>query len=130
MSIYFPEDIWPYGKNKGLKLKYIYQFQPSYIEWAIKNKSDFKIDIDSFENFPNPTPLNYNANQFVEEFSKEELAKMKPNDLLNYALSRDVSNRYKAVNAEHISNLINEGVELPSIDYKFPKELIALNNSK
>jgi hypothetical protein len=49
--LYDIDDRIDFGKYKGEELKFIYTFEPSYIEWLIKNAKRFLIDIDQFQKY-------------------------------------------------------------------------------
>ncbi len=48
ISIYHPEDRIDFGKYKNEELKFIYTFEPTYIEWLIINTERFFIFHDEF----------------------------------------------------------------------------------
>ena len=54
MKHYAPEDIIPFGVNKGNTLKDIHHYMPKYIEWLIKYVQEFEIDVREFEVLPKP----------------------------------------------------------------------------
>ena len=53
--MYKPEHIMTFGKNKGLTLKQIYQYKPTYIQYLVEFFDGFEIDINDFRDLPNPT---------------------------------------------------------------------------
>ncbi|MFZ1791633.1 MAG: hypothetical protein WAT92_25125 [Saprospiraceae bacterium] len=124
-----PNDKLSFGKNKGVELKLVYKFQPSYIEWAILNIPSFIINILEFEKLPNPTPFHYNKDAFASEppkivdnnFSDEEFWK-----LLEMS---DTANQVKEVNSKVIQE-ISEKEILPEIEYKFPERVRNINQKK
>lgn len=120
-----PDDILNFGKNKGVKLSKIFKYQPSYIEWAIDSIEGFKIDIESFEKLPNPTPMSYNKSTFKKEKNSE------PNDLIDLLKRSDTLNNRKQVNVEQIEKMLEEENNQPQeVDYKFPERIKTLNESK
>ncbi len=72
MKLYLPEDVIGFGKNKGCTLAEIYKYQPSYIEWLIKNISNFSINIMNFKELPIPTPIEY-PRSFNYNFGVKEI---------------------------------------------------------
>lgn len=50
IKIYKPDDNLNFGKYKGEDLRFIYTFDPKYIEWLIINNDHFAIDINDFQN--------------------------------------------------------------------------------
>ncbi|TVZ23784.1 hypothetical protein JM84_2738 [Dokdonia sp. Hel_I_63] len=131
MTIYNPSEKMPYGKNKGVELKEIYKYQPSYIEWAIVNIDDFCIGIAAFESLGNVTTMNYHPKHF-------DLSRIKPIDFsdlspenLDYILNErngmlahmDVETIKKSLsdNPLHIQELK---------DFKFPEHIRAINAYK
>src|SRR5690606_8901956 len=100
--MYYPDDVLNFGKNQGESLKEVYKYQPSYIEWAIINKQDFKIHIESFENLPNPTPIEYSPENF-DVLQKNKSSKIMSADQLSEILSNaDVFNPYKEIKVKTI----------------------------
>lgn len=58
IKIYYPEDIFTFGKHEGSKIKEVYKYEPSYIfEFCIIKENIFCVDMKSFLNLPRPTPL-------------------------------------------------------------------------
>ena len=130
-KVYFPEDILDFGKNKGLSLKVIYKYQPSYIEWAISNIKEFKIDIASFEKLPNPTPISYDKELFSGNRNTKSFGEMSENKFFELLSKADTINYMKEINANTIRNLIeNDGFQPKKIDYSFPPNIVELNDSK
>jgi len=131
MKILLPEDILTFGKNKGLELKVVYKYQPSYIEWAIENVDDFKIDVKAFQKLPKPTPFSYNKYAFSCENIKKKNEDLTMEDWTELLISSDSVNQLKTTNVFTIKELIkNENNLCQEIDYKFPQRIIKLNENK
>lgn len=129
MKIYLPDDILDFGKNKGLKLSFVFKYQPSYIEWAIENITDFKIDIKAFEALPKPTPGNYNKNSFSEDKKYPLAEDQMLEDVIELIIRSDTVNQSKSINAKTWKDK-ESNQSLKSIDYRFPDRIILLNNNK
>lgn len=56
MKIYNPSDKLNFGKYKGEDLRFVYTFEPSYIEWLLIHSEWFLIDINKFKDI-NTSPL-------------------------------------------------------------------------
>lgn len=54
--IYTPSMQMNFGMHKGYELSKIYQYDPSYLEWAVKYIPTFEIEPIEFEKLPKPTP--------------------------------------------------------------------------
>lgn len=131
MRIYNPSEKMPYGKNKGVVLKEIYKYQPSYIEWAIINVDDFCIDIDAFEILGDVTTVNYHPKHF-------DLSRIRPVDFtdlspenLDYILNeRNGMHAYMDVTTiqESISNTPSMSQKFEN--FKFPEHIRAINAYK
>ena len=131
-----PKDILRFGKNYGLTLGEVYQFQPSYIEWAILKKDDFKIDMEEFECLPAPTTIGYNPRRFEDRSSSGDIVKningkleIDIEEIKNLMDSTDVYNQ--ALSALEIKEMIEDGeiyVELNN--FKFPKRIREANDAK
>lgn len=139
MNILRPDDILSFGKNGGLSLAEVFQYQPSYIEWAIINIDDFKIDMQSFENLPPPTTIGYKKNRFeksglddLEKFNENANIKVKEDFegfVADYFRLNDVFNPRLSVS--EIKEMINEGSSFNELkDYKFPDYVRKVNNDK
>lgn len=129
--MYYPDDVLNFGKNQGVSLKEVYKYQPSYIEWAIINISDFKIHIESFENLPNPTPVEYKPENF-DIIQKNNSSKIMSSDQLSETLNNaDFLNPYKEIKVKTIKEMIVNGDFIAKeINYTFPKSVIEINNNK
>lgn len=63
------DHIMTFGVNAGFTLREIYHYLPQYIEWLIEYQAAFEINIEEFEQLPNPvkyqkeTPLNATLNE-------------------------------------------------------------------
>lgn len=49
MRIFKPEDKLNFGKYNGEDLRFVYTFDPKYVEWLIINIDYFAIDINDFK---------------------------------------------------------------------------------
>ncbi|WP_127845487.1 hypothetical protein [Psychroflexus aestuariivivens] len=130
-KIYKPDDIITFGKNKGLSLKHIFRLQVTYIEWLIVHIDDFKIDIESFENLPKPTPTSYSSKYFGLEPIKEtrDFDEMHIDEIYEFMDRSDSFNQY--IDVKEIEDLVDKGdLELNPIDYKFPNRVKKINNEK
>lgn len=128
MVIYKPTDVLGFGKNKGLHLSKVYQYQPSYIEWAILKIDEFCIDLDEFERLKDPTTINYNSHSFNPEkilrltrleFNIENLTEfLKNNDSFNVS-----------VDVQYIIEQIESAPDSLQLlkDFKFPEHIRAIN---
>lgn len=126
MIVLKPNDKLNFGKNKGYLLSEIFKYQPSYLEWAILNIDSFKIDIAEFEKLPNPTPVNYLPNNFNEKDKNKDWEKM---TIIEKLGSVDTTNQLLSI--EEIINTINDKILFAKeIDYKFPSNIIVINDSK
>lgn len=107
-----PQDKIDFGKHSGHTLEEIYRFSPSYLEWAIEFVDDFILDINEFENLPQPTP-----------YIKPYPHKIKDNIILQtYNPSEsDIPHAYIA---------LKNGEILNEIDYHFPERIKEINNKK
>ncbi|EAQ40495.1 hypothetical protein MED134_07059 [Dokdonia sp. MED134] len=131
MTIYNPSEKMPYGKNKGVELKEIYKYQPSYIEWAIINIDDFCIEIDAFESLGSVTTINYHPKHF-------DLSRIKPIDQSNLTPENldYILNERNAMNAhmdvETIKEFVlNNPLSIEKLDdFKFPEHIRAINAYK
>jgi hypothetical protein len=47
-------DKFTFNKFKGEELKFVYVFQPDYIEWLIENNDWFYVDLDDLKEDENP----------------------------------------------------------------------------
>ena len=121
-----PEFIIKFGKNYGLALAEIYQYQPSYIEWAILNVDDFKIDMDEFEKLPTPTTIGYKSSSFSGQKKNLEF---KIENLGELIANSDTINVLTCV--QDVKNLIKEGWKIEEFtEFKFPENIKAVNNKK
>lgn len=59
--LYNPSTKIDFGVHKGFKIFKIYRFDPTYLEWAIEFVSAFVINIEDFEELPEPTPYDGKA---------------------------------------------------------------------
>lgn len=126
-----PQDKLDFGKNKGLSLEYIFKYQPSYIEWAIENIPNFKVDIDEFRKLPNPTPMCYNPNSFTKAKSKKELNEMSEEELFDAISTSDTINQMKNFGAmDSEKSVTSENFGGDEIPYEFPQRIIEINNIK
>lgn len=126
MKLLQPTDIIKFGKNSGLTLAEIYKYQPSYLEWAIVNISDFKIDIDVFEKLPIPTTIGYMPENFLNE--DEITIETDINIILS---KRDLFNYRVLANVFFIRELIANGGEIDDLkQFNFPSKIKEINNSK
>jgi hypothetical protein len=50
MKIYRPDHILNFGQYKGEEMKFVYTFDPEYIDWLIINMEHFVINIDDYKN--------------------------------------------------------------------------------
>lgn len=131
LNIYHAEDFLDFGKNKGLKLREIYKFQPSYLEWAIVTLDDFKIDLESFKNLNPPTTIGY----YRDQFNPSRIALFQDNTLIEsmeQGITGDTLNNYKQIGVSEIKDMILEdctqGVKIKG--YTFPEWVVNANNSK
>lgn len=130
--IYHPQDILDFGKHNGEKLKDVFKFQPSYIEWAIMQIPEFKIDIERFEELPNPTPFKYDANRYNPENIKKSKEARENGDmksLFSYGYFAN-ENDYPISLSEIKEMILDKPDEVVTIDYSFPKWIVKKNNSK
>lgn len=131
MRIYNPSEKMPNGKNKGVDLKEIYKYQPSYIEWAIIHIDDFCINIDEFETLGPVTSMNYHPKHF-------DLSRIKPIDQSNLTPENldYILNERNAMNAhmdvETIKEFVlNNPLSIKKLDdFKFPEHIRAINAYK
>ena len=131
MKTLTPDDIFEFGKNKGLKLSYVYKYQPSYLEWAIEKIDSFKIDIEAFELLPNPTPIFYNKQTFGDSRQNKEIEEISMEELFSLLEKSDSLNRMKAINANKIEELIeSKDFECKEIIYRFPERIRKINDEK
>ncbi|WP_339883871.1 hypothetical protein [Polaribacter vadi] len=116
--MYTSNDILDFGKNIGLRLSFVYEFQPGYIVWAIKNKDNFKIDVESFLKLPNPRLIKSISSEVFSELFGVEVG--------------NITDAYGLrLNAIDIKNSINDNSMTFSDDFfEFPKSIIKLNNLK
>lgn len=130
MRALLPFEDFEFGKNRGVRLSEVYKYQPSYLEWAIKNVPEFKIDIEAFQKLPKPTPIFYSPNAIVNlvEIDSESMSIEERFELF---LKSDTLNRSKEINATVIREMIESGKSsCEEIDYEFPEEIIRINNGK
>ncbi|MCD4697336.1 MAG: hypothetical protein K8S16_13960 [Bacteroidales bacterium] len=131
---YMPTDIMGFGKNKGLSLEEIYEYQPRYIEWLILNIEGFKINIDDFYSLPKPT-TDTPRNEFLK-FSKEWreqhkgalkriIERPRARDLLEIDTSYD-----ELTSVYEIKQYIKKGIKLYPINFRFGEEATKINNEK
>lgn len=126
--VYHTEDILDFGKNEGLKLQEILKFQPSYIEWAIMNLPNFKVNIKSFSNITFSTTIDYYRDQWdpirIEKFKTQPIF-----DSIKQGIIRDSLSYQRTV--QEIKELIEEDfTKVENIEYTFPEWIIEANNSK
>lgn len=107
-----PQDKIDFGKHSGYRLEEIYRFSPSYLEWAIEYVDNFILDINEFENLPQPTP-----------FSKSYPETNNENITLYYFHDGE-SEIPHAYTAQKNGEILNE------IDYHFPERIKEINNKK
>lgn len=125
-KIYMPNDVLDFGKNKGLALREIYQFEPTYIEWLIINRDDFRIDIDSFERLPKPTPIATGAVTGSE--SRKKIFK-KGSSLMQIYIQTDNVNML--TNVRQIKRAAENSTEKwEEVNFKFSKEAREKNEKK
>jgi hypothetical protein len=121
-----PGDVLSFGKNKGLTLKEVYQYEPTYIEWLIINTDDITIDIEAFENLPTPTPLAIGAvsgsvtRRVIGNSRSSIFHKMRLTDNVN--MHTDVRELKKM--AEDYPELLKE------VNFRFSMEAREKNNNK
>lgn len=130
MIVLKPHDVLTFGKNKGVRLSEIYKYQPSYIEWAIKNVDDFKIDIAEFEKLPKPTPIGYNSNAMLSR-PLINIETASTDELMDLLAKTDGFNWLKSVNVSKVKELIEkDGFVAEEIIYSFPEEIRFINDHK
>ena len=56
MKNYELDSIFTFGKYKGYSLHYVFELNPSYIQWCILNLEHFNIEEDVFGDFLNINP--------------------------------------------------------------------------
>lgn len=128
MKIYKPTDKFVIGKNFGYTLAEVYKYQPSYIEWAILNLDDFKINLSEFEALPAPTTLSYEAKHFEPEIKKLEFTEENLSEIFS---NTDFLNGYKEINVKHIIEQIQNGAEVKVLEnFRFAEIIYKTNNSK
>lgn len=120
-----------FGKNKGKTLAEIYQYQPSYIEWAIINVDDFFIDIEAFYKLPNPTPYNYKPEHF--ETIENNMSSNKQN---TFELD-EITNFFEKTDQLNVTYNIDELIEFSEKEemqeipnFRFPNKIVKLNEEK
>ena len=101
-----------FGKHSGHTLEEIYRFSPSYLEWAIEYVDNFILDINEFENLPQPTP-----------YIKLYPHKIKDNIILQFF-------SHTESDIQHAYNALKNGEILNEIDYHFPERIKEINNKK
>ena len=125
MNYYKPDDLLNFGKNSGISLREIYQFEPTYLEWLIINVPSFKIDIGSFELLPNPTPI---STGFVSG-SKQLENLVKNKNILDLIIKSDSVNA--TLNVNKIKEFIsNNNLKVKPVQFKFSEEAHAVNENK
>ena len=71
---YYPDDIMPFGVNKGYPIKIIHQFFPDYLSAVISdkkyNRHNFSIDENEFKKLPEPTPFFGHGGELIDEVGK------------------------------------------------------------
>lgn len=107
-----PKDKINFGKHSDHTLEEIYRFSPSYQEWAIEYVDNFILDINEFENLPQPTP-----------YIKLYPHKIKDNIILQLF-------SHTESDIPHAYNALKNGEILNKIDYHFPERIKEINNKK
>ncbi len=121
-KIFRPKDSIDFGKNAGLQLSEIYQYEPNYIEWLIINDGEFKIYLEEFQSLPKPTPLLVGA--VTGSKKRKDLFKngkgLFQTDNINMHFSvaqiKEILSQNKSIEKE--------------INYKFSEEAILINKKK
>ncbi len=129
-----PSDRINFGKNKGLTLAEIYEYQPSYLEWAIFEIKDFKIDIEKFENLPAPTTIGYNKRWF-EEIKSDLLKRIEGKEEFNIEMLIELVDKTDTVNpffsVSEIKEMIQSGSSVEELEnFRFPEKIREINNAK
>jgi hypothetical protein len=121
-----PEDIMPFGKNKGLQLSMIYHYQPNYIEWLIFNTDHMAFDLEAFEKLSNPKPFAVGAVSGSQE--RKRILNSNKSLLDKYILTDNVN---MLIDVRQIMRMDQENpAELEEIDFKFSDEAKKVNHSK
>ncbi|MEX2234271.1 MAG: hypothetical protein WD824_19050 [Cyclobacteriaceae bacterium] len=128
-----PDSTLEYRKNKGYKLSLVFKYNPSYLEWLIRNVDDFTIDKKKFMNLPDPTPVDAYRKGIIED--PEPQAPV-GSQIKSFFLSLPggkqeggLRNNWNYTVQEALK-LELKGIIIPSIKYSFPEEVIRLNESK
>ena len=105
MKHYSPEDIIPFGVNKGNTLKEIYHYMPKYIEWLIKYVQEFEIDVSEFEQLSKPV--------IIEPESTVSKSKLRYSDHVEYSVNS-------------MKKYLEKRGKLKEIEFKFTIESIEI----
>ena len=110
--IYRPDEVMSFGMNKGYTLKEIFYYSPSYIEWLIKFRNDFEINVNDFEFLPTvKTDLEIPDDASIKDKVLAELKK-------DFSIGTPVE-KIKTGNRKFHPN-----------DYKFPEETLIILKKK
>jgi hypothetical protein len=132
--VFTPDDSLNFGKNKGCKLRLIFKYNPTYIEWLIKNVDHFAIDMEKFKNLPDPTPVDTYRMGIIE--GEPEVATSVGSQIKSFFFSMPGRNQQNGLR-NNWNYTVNEalnpelkGVVIPSIKYSFPEDVITINEGK
>lgn len=113
--IYHPDDILNFGTNKGYSLAEVYYYLPSYIEWLIKYRPDFEVNVDEF----------YSLGKSIKVLT-ETIPVKNPKRIIDYGRIADMPPHEGSV--KNIADLpANKKIEFI---YEFPKEHLEILDLK
>ena len=93
--IYKPSSKIGFGVHKGFEISKIYQFDPSYLEWAIKFVPTFEIDITEFEKLPKPTP--YDKTMSLYQISNSDYGYCIDSEIQKSEIHLQTGNKFKEI---------------------------------